>query len=164
MRREHGAGCRDYPCWVSQGQKARSNTSPVNLVEVFLEVAVIHSTLAELQLCLGVVVHVVDTHLLQDSKTSLEERRSVSPQHVTLNRLSACSFLMSAYYPVHSSAYSRMCVTQAPRMEPGGRSPSLAPASGRRDRDPVNKHQKVMGKQKQRQSFVLAIRAKATKP
>lgn len=38
--------------------------SPVHEVEILLQEARVHGALAELQLCLGIVVHVVDTHLL----------------------------------------------------------------------------------------------------
>lgn len=46
--------------------------SPVDEVEVFLQEARVHGTLAELQLRLGVVMHVVDAHLLQDAKAPLQ--------------------------------------------------------------------------------------------
>lgn len=48
---------------------------PVHKVEVPVQVARIHSAFAQLQLGLGVVVHVVHTHLLQDAKPSLWHRQ-----------------------------------------------------------------------------------------
>lgn len=48
---------------------------PVDKVEVPVQVAWIHSAFAQLQLGLGVVVHVVHTHLLQDAKASLWHRQ-----------------------------------------------------------------------------------------
>lgn len=47
---------------------------PVHEVEVSVQVARIHSTFAQLQLGLGVVVHVVHTHLFQDAKAPLQHR------------------------------------------------------------------------------------------
>lgn len=48
---------------------------PVDEVEVAVQVARIHSAFAQLQLGLGVVVHVVHTHLFQDAKPSLWHRQ-----------------------------------------------------------------------------------------
>lgn len=48
---------------------------PVNEVKVFLQVSGVNVALAELQLSAGVVVDVVNAHLLHDAKTSLRRRR-----------------------------------------------------------------------------------------
>lgn len=86
------AGYRGCPCWAPQEQEAGS-ASPVHCVEVSLQEAVVHSTLAELQVRLGVVVHIVDTHLLHDPKPPLREREDpVSTPPV-------CGFLVTTCFP-----------------------------------------------------------------
>ena len=62
------------PCPGWKAQRARPmEPSPVHKVEVLLQEARVHGALAELQLCLGVVVHVVDAHLLQDPEAPLQD-------------------------------------------------------------------------------------------
>lgn len=55
------------------GERSRPTPepSPVHEVEIFLQEAGVHGALAELQLRLGVVVHIVDAHLLQDAEAPL---------------------------------------------------------------------------------------------
>lgn len=48
---------------------------PVNEVKIFLQVSLVNVALAELQLGMGVVVNVVDTHFLHDAKTTLRRQR-----------------------------------------------------------------------------------------
>lgn len=55
--------CREVPL--------HSKPLPVHEAEVAVQVARIHSAFAELQLGLGVVVHVVHAHLLHDAKPAL---------------------------------------------------------------------------------------------
>lgn len=112
------AGYRGCPCWVPQEQKAGS-ASPVDCMEVFLQEAVIHSALAELQLRLGVVVHIVDTHLLHDPKPPLQEREDPvstlrSAPHLTVAfLLLLVSLLAARWHPTSSS-----------RIKPGGNFPN----------------------------------------
>lgn len=59
------------------GERSRPTPepSPVHEMEIFLQEAGIHGALAELQLRLGVVVHIVDAHLLQDAEAPLPGRK-----------------------------------------------------------------------------------------
>lgn len=46
---------------------------PVDETEVFLQVICVHVALAQLQLCTGIIMDVIDTHLFHDPKTALRK-------------------------------------------------------------------------------------------
>lgn len=66
-------------CRASSAAPARGpawGPAPVHGVEILPQEAGVHRTLAELQLRAGVIVHVVDAHLLQDPEAALREGRA----------------------------------------------------------------------------------------
>jgi len=71
-----------FPVLLARGSAAvplpsaplRRGSVPVHEVEVAVQVARIHGAFAQLQLRLGVVVHVVHAHLFHDAKPALQHR------------------------------------------------------------------------------------------
>lgn len=108
------------PCHA-RGQRAQASPlpvvpAPVHEVEILLQEARVHSALAELKLCLWVVVHVVDAHLLQDAEAALQDQEEPSVPRFVPERCGWFAALFPAF--VYSFVHSLHGAGTAPR-EPG---------------------------------------------
>ena len=124
-----GAGVA-LPCPGWKAQRACPvEPSPVHEAEVLVQEARVHGALAELQLRLGVVVHIVDAHLLQDPEAPLQggddpvsTGAPASPQTLPFS-LSGCSVLPHTHACTHSSHEARSCSEWAEALPSWGPQP-----------------------------------------